>query len=97
MPRLTGDDALLRVGKATKAALARYREVDHLKQATGLSVEEMRHRATADRWRMAYKCGLRGDVLLLGRPTLFRDAISRHYYAMYHSVRAVVFFAFEGR
>lgn len=52
-------------------------------------VSQMVRQATSDRLALAGEHLRAGDHALLGNR--FRSSISRHYYAMYHAARAVVF------
>lgn len=87
---------LLRLAKAERRQLLAWREGIHLEESTGRSLEELRQRSTADRWQLARVFRRQGDHMTSAQPPLYRGALSRFYYSMYHSMRAVVFFAEEG-
>jgi uncharacterized protein (UPF0332 family) len=96
MPSFAPTDRLLRVSKATKSKLEAWREGVSLERDTGRTLSELHHRATADRVNMAIECRRRADRMIKLRPTMYRDAISRHYYAMYHAARALVYYTYGG-
>jgi uncharacterized protein (UPF0332 family) len=96
MAQFARSEVLLRVSKAEKQLIANWSEGVSLQSRSGRKLEELRHRATADRFQLALDSRRRGDRLLAATPPLYRDALSRHYYAMYHAMRAVVFFVEGG-
>ncbi|WP_107472927.1 HEPN domain-containing protein [Streptomyces sp. H021] len=83
---------LLRVSKASKSTLTLYAEGIHLANTTARSLIDLQHQACADRILLAQTCLRAGDRLMRARPPEYRSAISRYYYAMYHAIRAVVYF-----
>lgn len=96
MARFADPDALLRTSKAEKKLLDSWKEGVNLQERTGRSLEELRNRATADRLALAVDFRRRGDRLIaLPRPH-YRDAVSRFYYAMYHAMRATIYFVHGG-
>lgn len=90
------DQALLRVGKATKRTLSLYAEAVHLTAVTSKTISQLSEQACVDRMAMADRFVLTGDKLMRTRPVEYRSAVSRYYYAMYHSVRTVVYFVHGG-
>ncbi|MFF5215422.1 HEPN domain-containing protein [Micromonospora sp. NPDC000442] len=68
----------------------------YLASASAGGLEDLRHRACADRLRFAEEFLASGRKLLRARPAQYRDAISRNYYGMYHATRALVFFQHGG-
>ena len=90
------DDALLRVGKASKKVLDFYSEAAHLTSLTSKTISQLCEQVCVDRLIMADRLVLTGDKLMRTRPVEYRSAVSRYYYAMYHSVRAVVYYAHGG-
>lgn len=93
---MSGHDVLRRVAEARKSTFALYKEGVYIEQASSRSLEEMRHQVTADRLRLSETFLLAGDRFTRMRPAEYRSAISRYYYAMYHCMRAVVFFTSGG-
>jgi uncharacterized protein (UPF0332 family) len=96
MAEFAPSTSLLRLAKAEKRQLLAWREGVHLAQSTGRSLEELRQRSTADRWQLARTFRRQGDHMISAKPPLYRGALSRFYYSMYHSMRAVVFFVEKG-
>ena len=97
MPRMRVQETrLLRVGKAAHSLLQRWREgVSHC-TASGLEIDELKRIAARDRWRLARAHHRDGRALLESRRRLFRSAISRLYYAMYHAMRAAAYMFHDG-
>jgi uncharacterized protein (UPF0332 family) len=90
MPSLAiADSVLLYVGTLTKVDLASIPNGRY-----PLPVSRMMLQVTSDRLSLAGEQLLSGDRLVLDNQ--FRSAISRHYYAMYHAARAIVFGDFGG-
>lgn len=87
-------DRLLRVAKAKKSLLESWHEGVSLQTATGRSLDELRQRVTSDRVDLAARLARRARLLMDQR--MNRDAISRAYYSMYHSWRAMSFFETPG-
>jgi uncharacterized protein (UPF0332 family) len=63
---------------------------------TGRTLDDLRHQAVADRFKLARHFVDAGDKLLRARPSQSRSAISRYYYGMYHAMRAVVYYVEKG-
>lgn len=89
-------EPLRRIAEATKSTFALYKEGVYLEGSAQRSLEDLRHQATADRLRMARDLVRSGEKFLKMRPPEYRSAISRFYYSMYHSMRAVVYFTVSG-
>jgi uncharacterized protein (UPF0332 family) len=87
---------LTRVLKAQKRELSVWREGLYLERSSGRSLEELRSRGTADRLELAVRFRRQADRMVQIRPPLYRDAVSRYYYSMYHAMRAVVFYVEYG-
>jgi uncharacterized protein (UPF0332 family) len=90
------DDALLRIGKASKKTLLLYGEGIYLTASTARGLIDLQHQVCADRVRLARAFLVAGSKLLRSRPGQYRNAISRYYYSMYHAARAVVYFSHGG-
>jgi uncharacterized protein (UPF0332 family) len=89
-------ESMKRVAEARKTDLNKWEEGVRLERLSGHSIEELRHRAAADRLRLSAELATRARQLAEGAQTSFRDAVSRAYYSMYHSWRAVVYFESGG-
>lgn len=92
----TSHQVLRRIAEANKIQLGNYKEGIYLTKTSGWSVDDLRHEATSDRMKLARHFLDAGDKLFRARPTQHRSAISRYYYCMYHTLRAVAFFHHEG-
>lgn len=90
------EKSLLRVSKATQKALAGYEEGIYIAASTGRGLVDLRHQACADRLLLADQFLDSGNRLFVSRPPQYRSAVSRYYYSMYHSMRAVAYFYHEG-
>lgn len=93
--RLTAQDALF-VSESQKRKLSEFRAGVCLEDRTGYTVDEIVGRVTLDRIRFGVRLLNSAQRLLLLRPPEYRQTTSRGYYAMYHIVRAVVFFVVGG-
>jgi uncharacterized protein (UPF0332 family) len=89
-------EVLQRVGTATKRNLTDWQEGLSIEARSGKPLEVLRHRATTDRLALATECRNRARRLETLDPPMFRDAISRYYYCLYHAFRAAVYFVIEG-
>lgn len=96
MVRRTSHDLLRRVAEANKNTFAQYKEGVYLATTASRTLEDMRHQVTADRLILANHFLQAGHRFVKMRPPQYRSAISRFYYAMYHSMRAVVYFTTGG-
>lgn len=96
MPRFADPDVLLTVTKARRHLIDAWIGGVRLEERTGKTLDELRERAAADRLSLALDLRRRGDRLVAARPAQYRDAVSRYYYAMYHAMRATVFFVEGG-
>jgi len=65
-----------------------------LESDSGKAISFLLCGVAADRWKLAY--ALRAQANRLFTAQHLRSAISRYYYAMYHSMRACVFVHHEG-
>ncbi|MCO7204678.1 hypothetical protein NH287_14400 [Microbacterium sp. CnD16-F] len=90
------DKVLHRISKATAVELRMYKEGVHHETATKRTIDDLRHQSIADRLQLADSFRDAGSAMLRRRPPLFRLAVGRFYYAMYHYMRAVVFYEAEG-
>jgi uncharacterized protein (UPF0332 family) len=90
------EQALLRVSKSKRQTLAGFKEGIYLQATTGRPIDELREQACADRLGLAVGFQAMADRLMRTRPPMYRAAVGRYYYAMYHAMRAVVFYSVEG-
>lgn len=96
---MTGPDLrrrLQRVSTADKKTIKYFGEGASLATAFGKSIEDVRHQAAADRLKLGEHF-LRIAKRMSNLPRCdWRSVIGRYYYAMYHSMRAVSFYAYGG-
>lgn len=96
MPRVLPNNRLNRLAKATNEQIKYWKEGVSLQNDSGQTVPQLINKAVADRWHFAYEHRHNANKLLKSKPPLYRSAISRYYYAMYHAMRACVFVFKEG-
>lgn len=96
VPQFADRESLSRVTQADARIIGAWGEGVHLEARTNRSIEELIHRASADRLALAYQLRRRANKLLEVQPSMQRDAVSRYYYAMYHAARALAFFRYQG-
>ena len=95
MPRATDQD-LIFVSKGSKERLDILAAGVRLAQTTGYSIETLRRKAVTDRLKLARSI-LQSAEDTLAQPTpSYRTAVSRAYYAMYHTTRALSYFVHGG-
>lgn len=86
------NDVLRDVTQATEDRLQTWKRGVYVADASGRTIEELHDRAAADRWKLGRDFLSSGRSLKEAPTPRYRDAISRYYYSMYHSARAVVYF-----
>ena len=91
MPQVLRDDRLNRLIRATNEQINYWKEGVSLQKDSGRTIPELISKAAADRWYFAYEHRHDANKLLKSIPPLYRNAISRYYYSMYHAMRACVF------
>lgn len=96
MPEFAPRDVLSRVATATKKNLTDWNEGVSLAARSNKTVEDLRHRVTSDRLGLATECRRRARKLVELKPPMYRDAISRYYYCLYHTFRAVAYYVTPG-
>jgi uncharacterized protein (UPF0332 family) len=96
MPAYAPHATLKRVSAAKKRDIEHWDEGRYLETRSGRTIDELWQRAIADRWALANAFRRNADRMMSLQPPLYRDAISRYYYSMYHAMRSVVFFAERG-
>lgn len=96
MPLTLLEQQLLRISKAPQKQLTAFRDGVYIETATNRTLGDLRDQVCADRLRLAESFLNVADRLVRTRPPEFRSAISRYYYAMYHGMRAAVYFVHEG-
>jgi uncharacterized protein (UPF0332 family) len=96
MPKILPAKRLLRVSLATTELIGSWNEGISLAKDSGRSVQQLLDKVATDRWRFAALQRSHAGTLMKQTPPLYRSAISRYYYAMYHAMRACVFLAYPG-
>ena len=97
MPKALPNNRLIRLTKATNAQINYWKEGVSLEKDSGRTIPELMSKAdAADRWYFAYEHRHNANKLLNSKPPLYRSAISRYYYSMYHAIRACVFVSHSG-
>ena len=96
MPKILPNNRLIRVAEATNARINSWKEGVSLQKDSGQTIPELMSKAAADRWHFAYEHRHNANKLLKSKPPLYRSAISRFYYSMYHAMRACVFVSHQG-
>lgn len=87
-------DQLQFVTKAKKSYLDSAKFGEHLTNRSGYTISEVIAKACSDRLTLAKSC--MSDANAAYSNSLYRLTISRSYYAMYHAMRAVVFYDYGG-
>ena len=95
MPRATYSD-LLFVSKGSKERLETLAAGVSLAERTGYSIRTLRGKAVTDRLKLAHSILKSAENSLAGPTPSFRTAVSRAYYAMYHTTRALSYFVHGG-
>lgn len=91
MPKILPNNRLIRLVEGTSEQINYWKEGVSLQKDSGRTIPELINRAAADRWYFAYEHRHNANKLLKSKPPLYRSAISRYYYSMYHAMRACVF------
>jgi uncharacterized protein (UPF0332 family) len=96
MPKILLPKRFLRVSTATSATIQFGKEGISLTQDSGQTLDQLLAKVAADRWKFASSQYAHARQLMKPSPGLYRSAISRYYYAMYHAMRACVFISNSG-
>jgi uncharacterized protein (UPF0332 family) len=96
MPKILHRKRYLRVSTAHSATIQNWKEGVSLAQDSGKTVEQLLAKTAADRWALASSQFAQGRQLMNLSSPLYRSAISRYYYSMYHAMRACVFMSNSG-
>ena len=86
----------MRVSTATSTTIQSWKEGISLAQDSGQTIDQLLVKVAAERWAFASSQYTHARQLMKPRPALYRSAISRYYYAMYHAMRACVFISNSG-
>jgi uncharacterized protein (UPF0332 family) len=83
-------ERLNRIAKADGKLVNHWREGVSIEEDSESKIEDLVKRVAADRWRLAQIHKRNADEFLR-YPTMYRAAISRYYYSMYHAIRACAY------
>src|SRR2546428_8338766 len=86
----------IRVSTAHKSLIVNWREGVSIESRTGLEIQILFDRVVGDRLQLAYRFRRSGRRMLTSTPAMYREAIGRFYYAMYHGLRAAVYYMIAG-
>ena len=96
MPEFASAKTLLRVSTAKKSVIDGWKEGRHLETDSGRDLPSLVERATSDRLTFAVLLLRDAEKLATRGSPQYRASISRSYYAIYHAMRAAVYFAHGG-
>lgn len=96
MAQIAPKERLLRISKATKSTIQGWAEGVQIETSTGRPISELTDRASADRLALSRSFLKDGEAMMALTPALYRSAISRFYYSMYHAMRAVSYYRHGG-
>lgn len=90
-PRILSNKRLNRIAKGTINQVEYWKEGASLENDSGRTISQLIFQAAAERWRLAYDHRRNANKFVNSKPPMYRSAISRYYYSMYHAMRACVF------
>src|SRR5882724_3495972 len=96
MPRILANDRLLRISQAKSPRVSDWKEGVSIEQASRRTVLELTALVAAHRWQLAFEHRKHANKLMRCSPPLYRCAVSRYYYAMYHALRACAYVFHNG-
>lgn len=96
MARILPNERLLRITLATKAQLNHWKEGVSIEHRSLRTVSQLTTLVASDRWKLAVEHKRHAQRLLTLPQPLYRSAVSRYYYAMYHAMRACAYVFHEG-
>lgn len=89
--RKAASSDLLFVSKSPKEKLDSLAAGASLVHRTGYQIQELRHKAAEDRLAFARALLRDANAALQASPVLYRTAVSRCYYSMYHALRSAAY------
>lgn len=97
MPRpFARREILLRIASATETQLNDWAYGVWAEKDSGRTISELRDRVVSDRLALAERFRISAQRCLTATPPMYRDSVSRSYYAMYHAARALLYFQTPG-
>ena len=94
MPLVLPRARLVRISKSQKEVINNWTEGVSLQNDSGRTIPELMRLVSGDRWCLA--CEHRRQANRLRRIFMYRSAVSRYYYAMYHAMRACIYISHGG-
>lgn len=88
MAKILPNKRLIDISKAPKNIITHWKFGVLIESDSGRPISHLTYLVAADRWYLAYEYKRHANRLLKLRPALYRSAISRYYYSMYHAMRA---------
>jgi len=85
-----------RLATAANKQINDWKEGVSLQNDSEQTISELITNAAADRWRFAYEHRHNANKLVISKPPLYRGAVSRYYFSMYHAMRACAFVFHKG-
>lgn len=96
MTQVLSNNRLNRLATAANKQIKDWKEGVSLQNDSGQTIIQLTIKSATDRWRFAYEHRHNANKLLKSKPPLYRSAISRYYYSMYHAMRACAFVFHQG-
>jgi uncharacterized protein (UPF0332 family) len=91
MTKFANSEKLIRISKAKKNEIEKWKEGVYLEKETSKTVDDLIKKVVADRYYFAKSILSEARNLSRASTKTSRFVISRYYYAMYHAMRAVVY------
>jgi uncharacterized protein (UPF0332 family) len=82
---------ILRVSEAPRQLVKDWKEGVSLEGEFACSIDDLLRKSAVARWRLGSEQLRDGKALLRLKRPVYRSAVSRFYYAMYHAFRAVTY------
>lgn len=92
----TSEQRLLRITKLDRKTVGVLKEGISIEASLSRSIQDAMFQTVADRLDLADEFLNMADALMRSRHDLYRAAIARYYYSMYHAMRAASYQHFEG-
>ena len=96
MVQVLSENRRNRLARGMQKQIKDWKEGVSFQNDSGQTISQLINNAAADRWRFAYEHRHNANKLLRSKSPLYRSAISRYYYSMYHAMRACVFVGHQG-
>jgi len=87
---------LLSVSEAKKASLDHWRNGVRLECSGGCTIQELVQQTVRARFDLAEEMRRQGHLVWTLTPPIYRLAVNRFYYALYHATRSLVYYTYGG-